>query len=348
MPQAQRLPNFTPGRPKQHRTKPSLPKILNTGKAPRRKASGHGDFRDGDSSIDENESVLFDEFEDASSATTDDALFADKHNNHAKYMPLREADGRLHRCYSRGRAPEIFYRSQRRPESRHLRFSEHLLTEPHNWDGEVDIYPENSTDKRRNRRSAIVSYPVVPPLTQLTNQRGHPGAPLSPRQTQTLSSPVRYNNANVQDDIRSDSDWERTQRERERSLGDYVHDRRQKDSQRRRWGQGVQVHATPTLPTPPAKGGADYYPPGPPREDCFDNYAQMAEPKQMREVRMPYHQQQDTYEVNDALNDWVPFRHERMNQAPMGFGQMNGERMVTHYQPHMEPPRPDDYPTYGR
>lgn len=292
------------------------------GKAPPQEGLGYGDFRDGDSSIDDNESIVFDDLEDASSVTTDDSLFVREHD---KYMPQSEVVRRVSRRASRGRAPDTRYRYHQRPKSRNLGYIEHHSPGPRYPYGDVDIYPENSMHKRHHDgrpRPALVSYPAVPPQTQLTydNRRDHHGAP-SPHRTQALSPPVRYVNAHFQDDISRDKNWERDQHERERSLGNYMLNKRrqEQETQRRRWGQDVQVHAHPL----PPKGVADQRPPPLPREDRFDKYERMAELNNVSGGGPP-HQQRDRFVADDAFNDPDPFGRENMNHAPTRGSWPNG------------------------
>lgn len=347
MPQPQRLPNFVQGYRKQRRTKPSSPKILHASKTLPHEAMGHGDFRDGDSSIDDNESVLFDEFEDASSVTTDDSLF----DEHDKYVPQSEVVGRLQRTASRGHRTDPLYRLHHRPENRYLRYNEHHRPEQAHYPyGEVDIYPENSMFKRRHDRrlhSAPVSHLVVSPRAHPTsnNRRDRHGVPPSPHSTHTLPPPTRYANTHIRYDIGHDKNWERAKHERERSLGDYVRDkrRREQESHRRRWDQGVQVHTHHAQP----KVTADHHTTPLPREDRFDKYARMADLNQMDGSGPPYHQHQDKL-VDDAFNDPDPFGRERANPAPMGFGPIDSERMASRHHPQMEEPRQIHYATYRR
>ncbi|EER38792.1 hypothetical protein HCDG_06736 [Histoplasma capsulatum H143] len=142
-----------------------------------------------------------------------------------------------------------------------------------------------------------------------------------------------------------DKNWERAKHERERSLGGYVRDkrRREQESHRRRWDQGVQVHTHHAQP----KVAADHHTTPLPREDRFDKYARMADLNQMDGSGPPYHQHQDKL-VDDAFNDPDPFGRERVNPAPMGFGPIDSSRMASRHHPQMEQPQQNHYATYRR
>ncbi|EEH15754.1 hypothetical protein PABG_05841 [Paracoccidioides brasiliensis Pb03] len=364
--QEQRLPNFTQGHThghiEEHQSyKPSSAKIINMQKVPSKESFGGP----GGSSVDDNESVIFDEFEDASSATTEDSLFYDENDQHAIQG---EGAKRIQRRGSETRGMlEPVYRYHQRPTSKYPIYKDHRRPDPRYTHVSVDIYPENSTHKRRptNRlsRSASVSYPGEPRLrfTHDENRRDrNRDLPSANRGQQALTPSKRYSNTHIQDDIRTDREWERNQWDREHSLNNYMLNKRREEQwdnrnhrdAHRRWEQGsAEVHP-PHAPHPPQRkstGGNTQYPAQLPREDRSEQYARMAELNRMSSTAGGAGGRQDQYGEDDAFNDPDPFGREKRDRYQMGHGQLDRERdrgrMDHRRHSQMEPPRRNDY--YG-
>ncbi|KAK2748869.1 hypothetical protein FQN55_004011 [Onygenales sp. PD_40] len=330
-PPQQHLPNFInrpPNEQKHHNAPP--PKIVNNEKKPPKDAMEVNRWLENESISDDETSLFSVDYE---SSHTDDSSFIGEHD---KYLRPNEAVSHVRRRGSQGgHDPQYLYRVHQRPTDKYPGYNGHRRRDSGYGYGMVEIRPANSMHRRRPdrpSRSASVSYPTPPRLTYPQKQDQH--GPLSPSSPQAFSPPARFDNPRFPDHPQHESQFERQQRERERSAERYVQSRRktEQESFRPPWDQGPG-HMDERSMQPP-KHPADHYPPAPPppppapqipRQDRFDKYERMEQLNRMAHsgAERPRMEQSGQFNNREQFGNHGMDHHDRMDGDRMDRGRMN-------------------------